>query len=91
MGNFLDSIELSDLIETVQTGRESSMQAEYLALYNSSHREQVKQVCEVLPHIGIPILPEALIIEPINLSDLSRLVVASEDCDSVLEAHFIAD
>lgn len=63
------------------------MQAEYLILNDSSERQIIKQICEHLPNIGVSVLAETLVIEPVDLSDLSRLVVPTQNSQSILEAH----
>ena len=47
------------------------MKAEYFLFNDCSEREVVKEISEVLPHIGISVLSETLIIKPIDLSNLS--------------------
>lgn len=54
------------------------MNAKYLALYDSPDRHVIKHVAEHLPRIGIAILPDDLVIKPINLGDLPGLVVAPQ-------------
>ena len=54
----------------------------HLVIYQRSEGQVVKQICEVLPHVGVPIFPQALVIEAIHLCYLSALVVPSKDCDS---------
>ena len=49
--------------------------------------EVIEQVCEVFPHVGIAILPQALVIEAVHLSDLSALVVPPQYCDAFLVPH----
>ena len=41
------------------------METEDLVLNDSSQRQVVEQLCELLPHIGISVLSQALIIETI--------------------------
>ena len=67
------------------------MQAEYLILYDSCQRQIVKEICQVFPHVGVAILAEALVVETVDLSDLATLVIASQNRDSVLKAHFQTD
>lgn len=43
----------------------------------------IKQVGEELPDVGVPVLPQAFVVEAVDLGDLSALVVASEDGDPV--------
>lgn len=45
--------------------------------------EEVKEIGEESPNIGVPVFSETLIIESIHLGDLPRLMVASEDGDAV--------
>lgn len=65
--------------------------ASYLSIDQRSERQVVKQVCEVLPDVGVPVLPQALIVEAIDLRDLPRLVVPSQDGDSLLETNLNQD
>ena len=64
------------------------METEDGILDHSSQWEVIEQLCELFPHVGISVLAQALIIEAVDLSDLSTLVIASEDRDPILEAHF---
>ena len=59
------------------------MQAEDGVLYDSRQWQIVKKLRETLPDIGIAVLPEALVIKAIDLGDLSRLMVSSQDCDAL--------
>jgi hypothetical protein len=54
-----------------------------LVVDESSERKVVEEVGEVLPDVRISILPQALVVETVNLSDLSRLVVTTEDRNAV--------
>jgi len=58
----------------------------YLGVHQGGQREVVKQVGEGLPHIGIAVLPQALVIEAVHLRDLSALVVPAQDCDALAVA-----
>jgi len=85
--HLLESVQGADMIQRVNTGTESTVETEDLTVHQSSEGQVVKQVGEVLPHVGIAVLPQALVIKPVNLSDLSRLVIASKNCDSLAEAN----
>jgi len=65
----------------------SQTQTSYLSFNKSRQRQVVKQVGEILPHIGIAVLAQTLIVESINLCNLSTLVVTTKDCDTILEPH----
>ena len=67
------------------------MKAENLVLNDGCHWEEVKQVGEILPNMRVTVFPEAFIVESIDLSDLTRFVVSSQNCDSVSESHFQED
>jgi hypothetical protein len=88
MRHFYLSVNLFYLVQGIKVRREPSMQAEYLVLDDGSKWKQIKQICVVFPDIRITVLPKALVIKPIHLCDLTRFVVSSQDCNSVLESHF---
>jgi hypothetical protein len=67
------------------------METEDLIFDHCGKRQEIEQVCEVLPHVGIGILADALIVEPVDLGDLARLVVAAQDGDAIAVADFEAD
>jgi hypothetical protein len=75
--NFLNSIQLSNLLERVQRRRQASMKGENLVLYNSCQWQQVKEVSKVFPDVDVSIFSEAFIIKAVYLSDLSALMIAS--------------
>lgn len=64
------------------------MKTEDLILNNRGNRKGIKEICKVLPDVGISILSKALIVKPIYLSDLSGLMVSSEDSNSFLKSDF---
>jgi len=55
---------------------------------NSSQRKIIEKLSEILPDIGIAVFSVALIVETIDLSDLSAFMVSSEKSDSVLISNF---
>ena len=38
---------------------------------------------EILPDVCVAVLSQALIVESVDLRDLTRLMVAAQDCDSL--------
>lgn len=84
--SLLHSIELSDLIEGINTWGESTMEAEDLVLDDSCEWEVIKELCELFPYVSVTVLSQAFIIEAINLCDLSALVVTSKDSESIFKA-----
>jgi hypothetical protein len=79
MGNLLYAIQSTDVVKSVYTWRQASVKAEYLVINESRERQVIKQVREVLPDVRIAVLSQALIVEAIDLGDLARFVVPSED------------
>ena len=64
------------------------MKAENGVIDDSSQRKIIKQLSEVNPDIGVSILPQALVIEPVDLGDLSYFVITSQNSYSVLKSDF---
>jgi len=78
MWDLLDAVQRTDVIECVDTGRQTSVETEDLVIDESGQGEIIEEVGEKLPDIRIAIFTEALVVETIHLCDLSGLVVASQ-------------
>ena len=55
------------------------MRSTDLVLNECREGEIIEEIGEVPPDVGVSVLPQALVVEAVDLSDLARLVVASED------------
>ena len=64
------------------------MNTEDFVINNGSDSQVIKNLSKGSPHIERPILLDALIIEPIDLGDQPRLVVAPEEGDPVSVPDF---
>lgn len=64
------------------------MQTEELILDDSSQRQEIEELSETLPNIGISVFSAALVIKSINLSNLARLVVSPQNGDPVFVPDF---
>jgi hypothetical protein len=53
----------------------ASEQKAYLGIDQSRQWQIIKQVCKEFPDVGISIFPQTLVVETINLGNLSRLVI----------------
>lgn len=54
-----------------------------LGFHKRCQRQEVKELCEVCPHVGRTILAQALIVEAIDLSNLPAFVIAAQNTDAV--------
>jgi hypothetical protein len=66
--------------KTVRRGTQESIpsvNAEDLVINHNGEGQEVKQVGEVLPNVRGSIILQTLVVEAVNLSDLTGLVVAS--------------
>jgi len=58
------------------------VEAEDLVVNEGGKREIIEQIGKELPNIGIAVFSETFVVEAINLGDLARLMIASEDRNS---------
>ena len=59
------------------------MQAEYTISDDCSHWEVIKGIGKVFPHVCVSVFSKTFVIKAIDLSDLTTLVVSSEDRNPV--------
>ena len=64
------------------------MEAEDLVVDEGGKRKVVEEIGEVFPYVGVAVLPETLVVEAVDLCDLTRLVVATENCDALRISDF---
>lgn len=64
------------------------MQTEDLIVDQCGEWEVVKEICEIFPHVRVPVLSQAFVIEAIHLGNLSRLMIAAQDCDALRVSDF---
>ena len=63
----------------------------HLVVDEGREGQEVEQVGEVLPDVGVAVLAQALVVEAVHLGDLARLVVAAQDRDAVAVPHLERD
>ena len=66
------------------------MKTKDFVFYDGSQRKHVEEISEVLPNVSVSVLAKTLIVEAIDLSDLSALMISSQDCYSVFITDFQA-
>ena len=69
--NFFSNLPVQgpDVIQCVNAGRKASVKAEDLIVHESRERKVIEQVGEVLPHVGVAVLAQALVVESVNLAN----------------------
>jgi hypothetical protein len=59
------------------------VQTEDLVVDQGCEWEVVEKVRKVLPDVGVAVLPEAFVVEAVDLCDLARFVVSAENGDAL--------
>ena len=57
----------------------------------SGKGEIVEQIGKVFPNVGISVFAKTFVVESVNLRDLTRLVVTSEDSNALGESDLESD
>mmetsp|Transcript_15708 Transcript_15708/g.36056 ORF Transcript_15708/g.36056 Transcript_15708/m.36056 type:complete len:312 (-) Transcript_15708:8-943(-) len=86
--DFLDSVKIPRMIQSINGRRQSPMKTEYAFGNHRRHWQVVKGIREMFPDIGISILPETLIIKPVHLGNLTTLVVSTQNGDTTPVSDF---
>jgi len=77
--HFLHAVELPDLVQGVNARRKATVKTENGVVYNSCKGQIIKKLSKVDPDIRVSVLAETLVVEAIDLSNLTHLVVSSQD------------
>lgn len=91
MGDFLDAVKGSDVVESVNAGRQTAVQTEDLVVDKGGQGEVVEQVGKVFPDVGVAVFAQAFVVEAVHLGNLSRLVVSSKDGNALGISDFEGD
>ena len=83
MRHFLLAVYYFDFIKSIERRRKTSMNTENLVVNYCSKRKKIKYFCTISPNIHGSIFSEALVIEPVNLCDLSTFMIASYQGDPI--------
>eukprot|EP00166_Cyanidium_caldarium_P005904 ctg_754.g447 len=77
--HLLHPIQRPDLIQRVHRGRQAAVQTQNAVVDQRCQRHIVEHVGKILPHVGVAVLSQALIVKAVHLGDLARLVIAAQD------------
>ena len=92
MGYFLLPINGPDFVDGVVDSRaEPTMHAEDRVINDGSQREVVENISAVPPDVEGTVFSEALVIEAVNLSDLSAFVVSPYECNHIGISDFVGE
>lgn len=83
MGNLLGPCDDSNLIYGSYLRAQAAMDAEKLSVNYGSENEEVKNVAARLPYGCVAVLLLAFFVEAVDLCDLARFVVASDENNAV--------
>jgi len=70
-------------VDRREKGREKGGKITDLVLDESCEGEIIEEIGEVPPYVGVSVLPQAFVVETVDLGDLARFVVASKDGDAI--------
>jgi hypothetical protein len=91
MRDFVASVDQTNLIQGLNIGGKSSMDAENFSFNNCTSAEEIENLSAELPRVGISVLADTFIVVSIHLRNLSSFVVSSQQSNVVgpfkLEAH----
>ena len=91
VGYFLDAVQGSDVIQSVDAGRQASVETEDLVVNQGGQGQVVEEIGEVFPDIGVAILSQTFVVESVDLSNLAGLVVTTENSDALGVSNFECD
>lgn len=83
MGNFAKPVDDFDLINRVNGRRKTAVHTEDLVVDDHAQGQEIKHVGEVVPDISTPIFPCALRIKSVGLSNAARLMVATDEMNTM--------
>jgi len=80
-----------DLVDTMDTWAETTVNTEYLVIDDDRQGQVIKHIRKVVPHIGITIFATAFCVEAVRLCHAAGFVVAADEMNAIrvskLEAH----
>jgi hypothetical protein len=83
MRNLLSTCNNANLINSADFRAESTVNAENLTINDRSKDEKVEDLAAGLPNRGVAVLLLTLLVEAVDLSDLTGFVVATDESDLI--------
>lgn len=91
MRDFLDTIQRSNVVQSVDRRAQPTVQTEDLVFNESSEGKVVEEIGEVFPHVGVAVFAKTLVVETVDLGDLTGLVIATKDGNTLGVTNLQAD
>lgn len=92
VGNLLSASDHTDLIDSADLGTQTTVDAEDFTINDSGEHQEIEDLAATLPDRSIAIFGLTFFVKPIDLSDLTGLVIASNEGDLVgVPVHILAD
>jgi hypothetical protein len=88
MWNFLYAVKRADVVERVDARRQASVKTEDLIIDQSSEGKVIEEVGKVLPHIGIAVFPKAFVVKAVDLGNLTRFMISTQNGDALGVSDF---
>jgi hypothetical protein len=77
--DLLDSLQDLNLVDGTQGRRETSVDTQHAPINHRSKIQIIEDLHAILPGVGVAVLAHALLEEAVDLSDLSGLVIATQE------------
>lgn len=90
MRNFLSTGNDPNLINSPNLGTQTTVNAEQLSVNYSSKNKEVKDMTACLPYGCVAVFLLAFFVEAVDLCDLTRFVVSSDENNAVWVSRCIA-
>ena len=81
--NFLISVDESNMVQSPNVRRQSTMNTKYLFVNQCSNCKKVKDPATVAPSISIAVFRQTFVVKPIDLRNLSWLVVSAQKGNTI--------
>lgn len=83
MGHLHSAVNETDLIKSLNLGRQSTVDAENFAFNDGTNAKVVEYLCAVLPWVYVTVLPHGLFIKAVDAGYTACLVVSTKKSDAV--------
>ncbi len=87
--DLLFPVQWPNVVQVLNVWRKTTVNAKNLVIDDCCQRKVIKNVRTVFPNVQRPILPETLVIKPINLRYLPGFVISTNQEELTLVSYFV--